>query len=117
MAGYVTTHVLDTALGLPARGITVELFKVNSDTSVLINSAITNSDGRLDSPILSKKNFVLGHYELLFHVKKYFEAESLLSESKIFFDIIPVRCCIKSATHYHIPLLLSPFGYSTYRGS
>ena len=56
MAGYVTTHVLDTALGLPARGITVELFKVNSDTSVLINSAITNSDGRLDSPILSKKN-------------------------------------------------------------
>ena len=117
MAGFITTHVLDTALGLPARGITVELFKVNSDASVLINSAITNSDGRLDSPILSKENFVLGQYELLFHVKKYFETQSLLGDRKAFFDIIPVRCCIKNNTHYHIPLLLSPFGYSTYRGS
>tara|TARA_Y100000746_G_C15435973_1_gene420644 strand:- start:108 stop:461 length:354 start_codon:yes stop_codon:yes gene_type:complete len=117
MVGFITTHVLDTALGLPGSGITVELFKVNSDTSVLINSAITNSDGRLDSPILSKENFVLGQYELLFNVKNYFERQSLLGKKEAFFDIIPVRCCINSVTHYHIPLLLSPFGYSTYRGS
>ena len=117
MVGFITSHVLDTSLGLPAEGIMIELISIKGNKRLLMNSAVTNSDGRLDSPIMEKNKFNKGTYELLFYVKEYFENKHKKSNKKWFLDIIPIRFIISDDSHYHIPLLLSPFGYSTYRGS
>jgi 5-hydroxyisourate hydrolase len=117
MSGYVTTHVLDTSLGTPAQGVKVELFIIENKRKQLVNFVISNKDGRSDLHILDKDSFKLGVYEMQFDVRMYFDS---LSENKLrnnFFDIIPIRFLVREDTHYHIPLLLSPFGYSTYRGS
>ena len=117
MSGYLTTHVLDTARGCPAEGLRIELFKVDGNTRTLIKSLVTNDDGRTDEQILPSDKFELGTYELVFHAGAYLDAIGTPPESPRFLDVIPLRFGMSEASHYHVPLLLSPFGYSTYRGS
>ena len=116
--GRLTTHILDTANGCPASGVTINLFSVGEDDKLIaINSVVTNSDGRCDSSVLDGDAFSIGVYELQFHVGAYFKDGSA-SGAPAFLDIVPVRFGISAADeHYHVPLLISPFGYSTYRGS
>jgi 5-hydroxyisourate hydrolase len=114
--GRLTTHVLDTALGKPAAGLRVELYRLGAHTEHLA-TATTNDDGRLDSPILDGPRFDAGVYELRFHAGDYLRKSYPLSRSA-FLDVIPIRFGVDDAAdHYHVPLLLSPYGYSTYRGS
>ena len=117
MTGYLTTHVLDTARGRPADGLRIDLFRIEGTKRTFIVNLITNSDGRTDEPILPADSFKLGAYELVFNVGDYLELKGTNSKHEKFFDIIPVRFEISEDSHYHVPLLLSPFGYSTYRGS
>lgn len=118
MAGYLTTHVLDTARGVPAAGMKIELFRVNGPDRAKIAECETNSDGRTDSPILPQEAFQTGAYELVFYAGDYLRANGLSGEEPLFLDQIPIRFGLSDASaHYHVPLLLSPFGYSTYRGS
>lgn len=117
-AGYLTTHILDTASGVPAAGLRIELFSVDADGArQLLAERVTNSDGRTDSPILPDSDFAAGQYELVFHAGDYLERKFGAAGSG-FLDQVPVRFGITDeSAHYHVPLLLSPFGYSTYRGS
>ncbi|WP_299826159.1 hydroxyisourate hydrolase [uncultured Roseobacter sp.] len=116
--GYLTTHVLDTARGCPAEGIRILLFRVSGNSHRKIAEAVTNADGRTDAPILGKDRFETGVYELIFEAGPYLTASGVAPEEPRFLDSIPIRFGISdSESHYHVPLLLSPFGYSTYRGS
>lgn len=116
--GYLTTHVLDTARGLPAAGMKIALYRVSGNSHKKIAEAVTNADGRTDAPILPSEKFTPGTYELVFFAGAYLDATGALPESPRFLDEIPIRFGISDvAAHYHVPLLLSPFGYSTYRGS
>ena len=117
MSGYLTTHVLDTARGCPAEGLKIELFKVDGATRTLLKSLVTNHDGRTDEQILPVDKFELGIYELIFHAGAYLDDIGVPPEEPRFLDVIPLRFGMSEASHYHVPLLLSPFGYSTYRGS
>ncbi|GAA6190168.1 hydroxyisourate hydrolase [Phaeobacter gallaeciensis] len=117
MSGYLTTHVLDTALGSPAQGLRIDLYKISGDSRVHLNTLTTNSDGRTDVHILAKDRFETGVYELVFHAGAYLDAHAAPSDAPRFLDQIPIRFGLSEAKHYHVPLLLSPFGYSTYRGS
>lgn len=118
IAGYLTTHVLDTARGLPAAGMTVRLYRINGDSRHLLAQKITNDDGRTDTPILPQGAFAKGCYELEFDAGAYLTATGSPPEDPRFLDVIPIRFGISDlGAHYHVPLLLSPFGYSTYRGS
>lgn len=116
-AGYLTTHVLDTARGRPAAGMRIELFRLDGGREQ-VREMTTNSDGRTDGPILPKGEFATGTYELVFHAGEYLDASGVPAESPRFLDVIPIRFGLSEAdAHYHVPLLISPFGYSTYRGS
>lgn len=116
--GYLTTHVLDTARGCPAAGLKIVLYKVTGNAHRKIAEMVTNADGRTDAPILPKADFAAGQYELVFFTGDYLDATGAPPESPRFLDQIPIRFGISDeAAHYHVPLLLSPFGYSTYRGS
>ncbi len=117
MAGYLTTHVLDTARGCPAQGMKIELFRIDGETRRHLRTLVTNDDGRTDEQILPASEFATGSYELVFHAGAYLDATGTLPESPRFLDVIPLRFGMSEAAHYHVPLLLSPFGYSTYRGS
>ena len=117
MTGYLTTHVLDTARGCPAQGLKIELFKIDGDQRKPLKTLVTNADGRTDEQILPADRFETGTYELVFHAGDYLDAVGTPPESPRFLDVIPLRFGMSEATHYHVPLLLSPFGYSTYRGS
>ena len=117
MAGYLTTHVLDTAHGRPAAGMTVELYRIEGQKPSLIRAVQTNEDGRTDAPILPENEFKSGVYELVFHAGAYLDARFSPPGSPRFLDEIPIRFGMAEASHYHVPLLLSPYGYSTYRGS
>ena len=117
MSGYLTTHVLDTARGCPAEGLTVELFQIDGDTRTHLKTLVTNHDGRTDEKVLPSNQFAAGVYELVFHVGEYLDNSGVPSENHRFLDAIPIRFGMSDAMHYHVPLLLSPFGYSTYRGS
>lgn len=117
MTGYLTTHVLDTARGCPARGLKIELFRITGETRAHLITLTTNDDGRTDEQILPADAFELGVYELLFHAGAYLDGIGTPPETPRFLDVIPLRFGMSGATHYHVPLLLSPFGYSTYRGS
>jgi 5-hydroxyisourate hydrolase len=115
--GRLTTHVLDTALGQPAAGVEVVLYRVNSELQELAR-AQTNQDGRLDQPILESADFVAGVYQLVFHVGSYFRSQSADLVEPLFVDEVVLRFGISQPDqHYHVPLLVSPFSYSTYRGS
>jgi len=117
--GRLTTHVLDTASGKPARGVTVTLFAIDaSGARRLIKSTQTNGDGRCDAPFLSGAEMAIGAYELVFEVAAYFRAAGVALSDPPFLDVVPIRFGIADArAHYHVPLLISPYGYSTYRGS
>ena len=116
--GYLTTHVLDTARGLPASGLEITLYRVTSDAREELVRMFTNADGRTDTPILPAADFKPGTYELVFGAGAYLDAIGTPAEDPRFLDMIPIRFGISDpSAHYHVPLLLSPFGYSTYRGS
>lgn len=117
MSGYLTTHVLDTARGCPAEGLKIDLYRIDGNTRVLLKSLVTNDDGRTDEQILPEDAFATGEYELVFHAGGYLDASGVAPEVPRFLDLIPIRFGMSEASHYHVPLLLSPFGYSTYRGS
>ena len=116
MAGWLTTHVLDTASGRPAAKLRIELFRLGDDGRQLLETQTTNDDGRTDRPILPEDRFETGVYELVFYAGDYLNRGSSLPEPR-FLDVIPIRFTMTDNTHYHVPLLLSPFGYATYRGS
>ena len=117
MAGYLTTHVLDTAKGCPAAGMTVELYRIEGEKRSLVRALQTNADGRTDEPILPEAEFETGTYELVFHAGDYIDARFSPPDSPRFLDEVPIRFGMAEEVHYHVPLLVSPFGYSTYRGS
>jgi 5-hydroxyisourate hydrolase len=114
--GRLTTHVLDTARGRPASGLRVELFRLEP-VRERVAEAVTNADGRLDDPLLATEDFRPGSYELVFHAGAYLAAQGLDLPTPKFLDIIPIRFGMAEDGHYHVPLLLSPYGYATYRGS
>ena len=117
MPGYLTTHVLDTATGRPAAGMRIELHRIERGERRPVAETRTNADGRTDAPILPEADFAPGTYELTFHAGAYLDAVGVPSEAPRFLDAIPIRFGMAEALHYHVPLLLSPYGYSTYRGS
>ena len=116
--GRLSTHVLDTINGTPAAGVRIELFALEGESRRLVASATTNADGRTDAPLLAGEDLSGGTYELLFHVGDYFRGKRAALPSPAFLDTVPVRFGVADpAAHYHVPLLVSPFAYSTYRGS
>jgi 5-hydroxyisourate hydrolase len=116
--GRLTTHVLDTARGVPAEGLRIELYRLggNGKREKLVDT-VTNDDGRVDVPLLEGDAFRHGDYELVFHAGGYFDASGQATSTPKFLDVIPLRFGISTDGHYHVPLLVSPFAYSTYRGS
>ena len=117
-SGRLTTHVLDTTSGQPGAGLAVELFRIEGETRRLIARRTTNDDGRTSEPLLAGADLVRGTYELVFHVGGYFRGRGAALTEPAFLDQVPVRFGIADpARHYHVPLLVSPYGYSTYRGS
>ena len=111
----LTTHVLDTAQGRPGAGVRIDLYSLDGESGTFIVSAVTNADGRTDRPLLEGGEFRAGTYELVFHVGDYFRGQGMAAA---FLDLVPVRFGIEDAgAHYHVPLLVSPWSYSTYRGS
>ena len=119
MPGRLTTHVLDTAQGKPAAGMEIELWRLDAgDSRELLKTVRTNADGRADAPLLSGEELRAGRYELIFAVGAYFAAQPVATAEPPFLDHVPVRFAIADASaHYHVPLLVSPWAYSTYRGS
>ena len=116
-AGCLTTHVLDTTTGRPAAGIGIDLFRIDGGDREFLVSTRTNQDGRCDSPLLEGVDFRAGVYELVFHVGAYF-AGTDPSPAPRFLDEVPIRVGLADPdARYHVPLLVSPFSYSTYRGS
>lgn len=116
--GKLTTHVLDTAHGRPGAGIVIELFRLEGDTRRPLARAITNDDGRCDKPLLEGDALIVGEYELVIHAGDYFAAAGVRVPEPRFVDRVVVRFGIADvAAHYHVPLLVSPWAYSTYRGS
>jgi 5-hydroxyisourate hydrolase len=116
--GYVTTHVLDMSLGGPAEGLRIDVYRLDGDARQLLGSHVTNTDGRTDAPVIVGADVAKAVYELVFHAGVYLDRKHGSSGGVRFLDLIPIRFGIsESAQHYHVPLLLSPFGYSTYRGS
>ncbi|NLR96834.1 hydroxyisourate hydrolase [Rhizobium sp. P38BS-XIX] len=115
----LTTHVLDTALGKPAEGLVIDLYRIDGDARTHLKTVKTNADGRVDGgPILIGESFVAGTYELLFRAGDYLRASGARLPEPAFLDLVPIRFGIADTTaHYHVPLLISPYGYSTYRGS
>jgi 5-hydroxyisourate hydrolase len=116
VAGYLTTHVLDTARGLPAAGIKIELYRIDLETGdrELLETTRTNHDGRTDEPLLEGEGFERGVYEVVFHAGEYFGE----GNDPPFLDRVPVQFGVSDEeAHYHVPLLASPWSYSTYRGS
>lgn len=118
MAGLprLTTHVLDTMHGRPASGMRFDLLMQHGDHTHHLLTSNTNSDGRAEGPLLEGEHFHLGGYELVFHVGQYFERLGVELEAP-FLDLVPIRFLISEMAHYHVPLLVSPFSFSTYRGS
>jgi hydroxyisourate hydrolase len=109
--GRLTTHVLDTARGKPGAGIPVELYRLENEAGTLVAKATTNRDGRTDVPLLEGAGLRTGTYQLVFRIGAYFAGEGFL-------DVVPIRFTIAdAAAHYHVPLLCSPWSYTTYRGS
>lgn len=115
--GRLTTHVLDTANGRPAAGMRVVLFRLDPEPELLAD-APNGADGRSEGPLLEGEAFRAGLYELSFHVGEYFRDLGVALPDPAFLDIVPVRFGVAEPQgHYHVPLLVSPYGYSTYRGS
>jgi 5-hydroxyisourate hydrolase len=117
MAG-LTTHILDLSSGLPAAGVRIDIGRIVGDQVSVIDSVLTNRDGRCDAPLLASDKFEPGIYELLFHIGDYFDQRGIDLPEPKFIDRVPIRFGVSDESqHHHVPLLVSPFGYSTYRGS
>lgn len=118
MSGKLSTHVLDTANGCPAQGMQIELWFLEADKPKLLKTARTNADGRTDEPLLTADKLKAGQYELVFCVGDYFASKGESLPKPRFLDRVPVRFGIADAhVSHHVPLLVSPWAYSTYRGS
>ena len=116
--GRLSTHVLDTHAGRPAAGVAVELYELAGENAHYIQSAITNADGRTDKPLIADRPLPIGRYELRFAVGNHFRSRGIDSGDPPFLDIVPLRFSIAEPEgHYHVPLLCTPWSYSTYRGS
>ena len=115
--GKLTTHVLDTALGRPAAGLQIALFRVDGTERTQLSTHLTNADGRCDAPLLDGADFVTGKYELEYVSGAYHRAQGVAVTDPPFLEDISISFGIAEESHYHVPLLLSPYGYSTYRGS
>jgi len=116
--GRLSTHVLDTGAGLPAAGVCWTLYRIDGGRRDRLCGGVTNQDGRTDAPLLAGSSVATGTYELLFEVGEYFKARGVTLTDPPFLDLVPVRFAISdSSQNYHVPLLVSPYGYSTYRGS
>lgn len=122
--GKLTTHILDVSVGRPAAQVRIDLYKVEkggsevTQTATKLRSVTTNSDGRCDEPLLNGADFVAGQYALEFHIGAYFDALGLTLPEPKFIDIVVISFGVAdSDANYHVPLLVSPYGYSTYRGS
>jgi 5-hydroxyisourate hydrolase len=111
----LTTHVLDTTSGKPAAGLRVVLRL--ADQAAILAEAVTNTEGRLDKPLLEGATLAPGNYEMTFHVGDYFRARGTATADPAFLDLVPVRFGLSGGRDYHVPLLIQPYGYSTYRGS
>ena len=114
--GRLSTHVLDTAQGMPGGGVGVKLFSLDGDRH-LVASATTNADGRTDEPLLNEETFRAGQYELEFAICAYFRETGLPLAEPPFLDDVVIRVSLTEGQNYHVPLLVSPWSYSTYRGS
>jgi 5-hydroxyisourate hydrolase len=116
--GRLSTHVLDTSHGRPAADVRVELFALEGQDRIPVASARTNADGRTDAPLMAADAFRTGTYEIVFHVGAYFRSQGSDAADPPFLDLVPIRFSIAEPNgHYHVPLLVSPWSYSTYRGS
>ncbi|WEX10165.1 hydroxyisourate hydrolase [Chelativorans sp. AA-79] len=115
--GRLTTHVLDTAAGRPAAGMEITLYRLDGENRTYLKTVRTNADGRCDAPLLEGSAFAPGEYELIFEVGNYLRASQVALPAPAFLDRVPIRFGISELAHYHVPLLVSPYGYSTYRGS
>lgn len=117
-SGRLTTHVLDTARGCPAAGLLIELYRHEGGSAELLATVRTNADGRCDAPLLEGEALQPGVYELVFYAGAYLRDAGCASSEPAFLDVVPLRFGIADASqHYHVPLLISPYAYSTYRGS
>jgi len=117
-SGHLTTHVLDTMSGTPAAGMRITLRRVSSTQVMPVVETQTNADGRCDGPLLEGENFSVGQYELMFHAGEYFRTKGVPLGEPAFLDLVPIRFGISDPdAHIHVPLLISPYAYSTYRGS
>ena len=120
MPGRLTTHVLDTSSGRPASNVAIEVWALDpeGDTRRLLKTVRTNSDGRTDTPLLTGREIQAGYYELIFAVGEYFAAQSIPEAKLPFLNLVPIRFGVADAdASYHVPLLVSPWSYVTYRGS
>lgn len=116
--GYVTTHVLDAGRGCPASGMRIDLFRLEGEERRLVRTVTTNADGRTDAPVIPKGEAEIGVWELLFHAGDYLDRVGAAGETPRFLDLIPIRFGLADPEeHYHVPLLLAGYSYSTYRGS
>jgi len=115
--GCLTTHVLDTMHGRPAAGMTLSLLTWQGDRWLPVKEACTNTDGRVDGPLLAGETFHPGRYRLSFQVAAYFRAQGVTLPEPAFLDEVVLDFGLAEASHYHVPLLVSPWAYSTYRGS
>jgi len=116
--GKLTTHVLDTMNGCPAAGMVVSLYRLGASSPELVKSLTLNHDGRADAPLLDGESMLAGRYRLVFEVAAYFKARGVVLPEPPFLDQVPLDFGLAdTASHYHVPLLASPWAYSTYRGS
>jgi 5-hydroxyisourate hydrolase len=115
----LTTHVLDVTRGAPAKGVRIELYELEAGAGRrLVTETTTNADGRTDKPLIGAEQARVGRFELLFHAGDYFRGQGARLAEPPFLDVVPIRFAVADASaHYHVPLILSPWSYSTYRGS
>lgn len=114
----LTTHILDLTHGTPAANVTLQLSKINLSKVSLLKTGVTNADGRLDEPLLSSSEIQVGEYEILFFIGDYFREKGVLLPEPAFLDKVSIRFGVAEVKeHYHVPLLVSPWGYQVYRGS
>jgi 5-hydroxyisourate hydrolase len=114
--GQLTTHILDTANGTPAAGVDIRLYALDGDRS-LCAAAVTNADGRTEHALFGGEAMVAGTYELEFDIGDYFRSKGSVTSETAFLDTVVIRVSLNAAEQYHVPLLVSPWSYSTYRGS
>jgi len=116
--GRLSTHVLDNVRGKPAQGVKITLYEVGASARSLLKESVTNADGRTDEPLIAGEPLRIGSYELQFDVAQYFTENAVAQSAPPFLDVVPIRFSIAEPEgHYHVPLLVTPWSYSTYRGS